>query len=232
MTKVNQMTKHIELSEKLKSEFSDHILSNQVSFDEVTIECETGKLINLLTQLRDHKTFEFDQLIDICAVDYLKYGVYDWETEQASESGFSRGVERQAEKAWSVDKPRFAVVYHLLSTTKNTRLRVKVYVEETHAIVPSAHEIWKAANWFEREAYDLYGILFEGHPDLRRILTDYGFVGHPFRKDFPLSGHVEMRYDAKLKKVIYEPVNIEPRIGVPKVIREDNRYVKPSGEQK
>lgn len=114
------MTKHIELSEKLKSEFSDHILSNQVSFDEVTIECETGKLINLLTQLRDHKTFEFDQLIDICAVDYLKYGVYDWETEQASESGFSRGVERQAEKAWSVDKPRFAVVYHLLSTTKNT----------------------------------------------------------------------------------------------------------------
>src|SRR5690606_5941439 len=114
--------------------------------------------------------------------------------------------------------------YHLLSTTHNHRLRVKVFLEENRLIIPSVHDLWKAANWFEREAYDLYGILFDGHPDLRRILTDYGFVGHPFRKDFPLSGQVEMRYDAQLQKVIYEPVDIEPRVGVPKVIRNDNRY--------
>tara|TARA_Y100000588_G_scaffold385314_1_gene478358 strand:+ start:1169 stop:1852 length:684 start_codon:yes stop_codon:yes gene_type:complete len=220
------MTKHMKLSQQLQLEFSNIILSSQVSFDEVTIECGTEHIHFLLTQLRDIKQFDFNQLIDICAVDYLKYGVYDWETEQASESGFSRGVERQEKNAWDLDKPRFAVVYHLLSTTLNHRLRVKVFIAEDKAIVPSAHDIWKAANWFEREAYDLFGILFEGHPDLRRILTDYGFVGHPFRKDFPLSGHVEMRYDAKLKKVIYEPVDIEPRIGVPKVIREDNRYAK------
>ena len=124
-----------------------------------------------------------------------------------------------------MDKPRFAVVYHLLSTPKNHRLRLTVFVDEACLIVPSVHALWKCANWFEREAYDLYGILFDGHPDLRRILTDYGFIGHPFRKDFPISGHVEMRYDALLKKVIYEPVDIEPRILVPKVIRSDNRYL-------
>ena len=112
----------------------------------------------------------------------------------------------------------------ILSTTKNHRLRVKLFLDELHLIVPSIHHIWKSANWYEREAYDLYGILFEGHPDLRRILTDYGFIGHPFRKDFPLSGQVEMRYDARLQKVIYEPVDITPRVLVPKVIRSDNRY--------
>ena len=123
-----------------------------------------------------------------------------------------------------MNKPRFAVVYHLLSTSKNHRLRLKVFLDESHLIIPSVHEIWKGANWFEREAYDLYGVLFDGHPDLRRILTDYGFIGHPFRKDFPISGHVEMRYDAHLQQVIYEPVDIEPRVLVPKVIRDDNRY--------
>lgn len=138
---------------------------------------------------------------------------------------FSRGVEPLEAKAYALNKPRFAVVYHFLSTIKNHRLRVKVFIEESHLVVPSVHHIWKSANWFEREAYDLYGILFEGHPDLRRILTDYGFIGHPFRKDFPLIGHVEMRYDAQLQKVIYEPVSIEPRTLVPKVIRSDNRYV-------
>ena len=120
---------------------------------------------------------------------------------------------------------RLAVVYHLLSTQHNHRIRVKVPLHENDLIIPSVHDIWKAANWFEREAYDLYGVLFENHPDLRRILTDYGFIGHPFRKDFPVSGHVEMRYDAKLQKVIYEPIDLEPRTLVPKVIRNDNRYV-------
>jgi len=119
-----------------------------------------------------------------------------------------------------------------LSTQKNHRLRVKVFLTEQHTMLPSIHHIWKGANWFEREAYDLYGILFEGHPDLRRILTDYGFIGHPFRKDFPLSGQVEMRYDAKLERVVYEPVDIVPRILVPKVIRNDSRYLVGEGGEK
>ena len=158
-------------------------------------------------------------------VDYLHYGEYDWETETATDKGFSRAVESQESRAFILDKPRFAVVYHLLSISKNHRLRLKVFLDEAHLTVPSAHDVWKGANWFEREAYDLFGVLFENHPDLRRILTDYGFIGHPFRKDFPISGHVEMRYDATLQRVIYEPVDIQPRVLVPKVIRNDNRYL-------
>ncbi len=218
------MTKQENLAEQLRSQLADSLVSINTAFNEVTVECELNLLKEVLFQLRDNQSFAFDQLIDLCAVDYLLYGVYDWETNTASENGFSRGVERQATKACALDKPRFAVVYHLLSTTMNHRLRVKVFVDEATPIVPSVHDIWKGANWFEREAYDLYGVLFEGHPDLRRILTDYGFIGHPFRKDFPLSGHVEMRYDALLKKVIYVPVDIVPRVSVPKVIRTDNRY--------
>ncbi len=219
------MTKNDYLVEKLKTELANHMNAVTVAYDEVTIECDVANLKTLMLELRDLDAFSFDQLIDLCAVDYLLYGEYDWETDSATESGFSRGVERQDAKAYALDKPRFAVVYHLLSTPKNHRVRVKVFVDEKHLIVPSVHHIWKGANWFEREAYDLYGILFEGHPDLRRILTDYGFIGHPFRKDFPLSGQVEMRYDAKLQKVIYAPVDIVPRILVPKVIRNDNRYI-------
>jgi len=212
------------LVEHLNAEVSAYMLALTVANDEVTIDCSVVELTSLLLQLRDHSAFLCDQLIDLCAVDYLYYGQYDWETEPATELGFSRAVEAREEKACIWDKPRFAVVYHLLSTVKNHRIRVKVAVEESSLIVPTVQTIWKSANWFEREAYDLYGILFDGHPDLRRILTDYGFIGHPFRKDFPLSGHVEMRYDATLKKVIYEPVEIVPRISVPKVIRHDNRY--------
>lgn len=219
------MTNLTNLAEKLKTELNSQITSVSIANDEITLECEVGHVKAVLYQLRMHDDFAFDQLIDLCAVDYLLYGEYDWETESASESGFSRGVERQEAKAYAMTKSRFAVVYHLLSTKKNQRLRVKVFIEEEHLVVPSVHDIWKGANWFEREAYDLYGVLFENHPDLRRILTDYGFIGHPFRKDFPLSGHVEMRYDASLQKVIYEPVDIEPRILVPKVIRNDNRYL-------
>lgn len=219
------MTKLINLAEKIKEELSTQIAELITANEELTLECEVDHIKSVLLQLRDHKDFAFDELVDLCAVDYLLYGEYDWETESASENGFSRGVEKQEAKAYVLNKPRFAIVYHLLSTEKNHRLRVKIFVGESNLVVPSVHDIWKGANWFEREAYDLFGILFENHPDLRRILTDYGFIGHPFRKDFPLSGHVEMRYDATLQKVIYEPVNIEPRTLVPKVIRNDNRYI-------
>lgn len=218
------MTKIHNLAENIESNLKESISSLDISYGEITIECEHSKLRSVLTTLRNDDLFLFDQLIDICAVDYLLYGVYDWETNAATEDGFSRGVERQHPRAYKITHPRFAVVYHLLSTQKNHRVRVKVFLEENHLMIPSVHDLWKAANWFEREAYDLFGILFENHPDLRRILTDYGFIGHPFRKDFPLSGHVEMRYDATLEKVIYEPVEIVPRILVPKVIRDDNRY--------
>lgn len=219
------MTKHEILAEKIESELAGLFSEINVAQDEVTVECGTAAIIDVLHQLNQQETLAFDQLIDLCGVDYLRYGAYDWETQAATEKGFSRGVERNESKAHTLDKPRFAVVYHLLSTTLNHRIRVKVFLSESHLILPTACGIWKSANWFEREAYDLYGILFDGHPDLRRILTDYGFIGHPFRKDFPLSGHVEMRYDAYLQKVIYEPVDIEPRVLVPKVIREDNRYL-------
>lgn len=219
------MTKLTSLAEKLNIEFGTLISSISQAYDEITLECEVAHIKEILNQLKTHKHFAFDQLIDLCAVDYLLYGDYDWETESASESGFSRGVERQPARAYALTKPRFAVVYHLLSTKLNHRIRVKIFVEESYLMVPSVQDIWKSANWYEREAYDLYGILFENHPDLRRILTDYGFIGHPFRKDFPLSGYVEMRYDATLQQVIYEPVDIEPRILVPKVIRNDNRYL-------
>ena len=219
------MTKLTNLAEKLTDELSNFILSITLANDEITLECDLGHLKDALSQLRTHESFAFDQLIDLCVVDYLLYGEYDWETQSATATGFSRGVERQEAKEYALTKPRFAVVYHLLSTTLNQRVRVKIFIGEAHLIVPSVHEIWKGANWFEREAYDLFGVLFDGHPDLRRILTDYGFIGHPFRKDFPLSGQVEMRYDATLQKVIYEPVDIQPRVLVPKVIRNDNRYL-------
>jgi len=219
------MTKHDYLAERLHAELASSLVSVNVECNEITAECEKKAIKAVLLQLRDQAEFAFDQLIDLCVVDYLTYGEYDWETDAATENGFSRGVEDQEFKAYTFNKPRFAVVYHLLSTTKNHRLRLKVFLQENQLNIPSAHEIWKGANWFEREAYDLFGVLFDGHPDLRRILTDYGFIGHPFRKDFPLSGHVEMRYDAALQKVIYDPVDIEPRILVPKVIRNDNRYL-------
>jgi NADH-quinone oxidoreductase subunit C len=195
------------------------------AYGELNIECSVEHISNLLNILKTKKPFLFDMLIDICAVDYLNFGEYDWETDSATESGFSRGVDTQNNEIEVKNHPRFAVVYHLLSIKNNLRCRVKVYMDESNLSIPSATNIWEGANWFEREAYDMYGILFEGHPDLRRLLTDYGFIGHPFRKDFPVSGHVEMRYDATLKRVVYEPVEIEPRVLVPKVIRKDNRYL-------
>lgn len=221
------MSKIESLVDHLNTELTASVQTITLTHHEVTLECRVADLKTILLQLRDQAIFSFDQLIDVCAVDYLVYGKFDWETEPATERGFSRATASQESHCGTWDKPRFAVVYHLLSTINNHRLRVKVFVNESNLIVPSVMDLWKSADWFEREAYDLYGILFDGHPDLRRILTDYGFIGHPFRKDFPVSGYVEMRYDATLQKVIYEPVDIEPRILVPKVIRHDSRYKKP-----
>ena len=166
--------------------------------------------------------------MDVCGVDYLDYGKSEWVGDDATSTGFERGVMRERKlQAHEFTGPRFAVVYHLLSIALNQRIRVKVRLEEADLLVDSVVEIWPSANWFEREAFDFYGILFKGHPDLRRILTDYGFIGHPFRKDFPLSGYVEVRYDATQQRVVYEPVDIEPRVLVPKVIRDDSRYRHP-----
>lgn len=224
------MIKQKKLYDALRSVWNNPETDWVDAFGELTMIIDSSALIPVMTALRDHADFAFDQLIDVCGVDYLHYGLSQWETDAASSTGFSRAVsepvmvcksEGEADKA--SNQKRFAVVYHLLSTTKNHRLRVKVYLDEALPVVASIVSIWRSANWFEREAYDMFGILFEDHPDLRRVLTDYGFIGHPFRKDFPLSGHVEMRYDATLQKVIYEPVDIEPRTLVPKVIRDTTK---------
>jgi NADH-quinone oxidoreductase subunit C len=187
--------------------------------------------------LRDSPEFAFEMLIDVCGVDYLTYGESEWETRSASEVGFSRGVDREVivpDADTKFDPQRFAVVYQLLSISKNHRLRLRVYTgSENPPVVPSVVEIWSSADWYERETFDLFGILFEGHPDLRRILTDYGFIGHPFRKDFPVSGNVEMHYDEKQGRVVYRPVDIQPRTLVPRTIRDDTRYtpdIKESGD--
>ncbi len=206
--------------ETIQARFPDAIIKANVTLGEVTIELKRDTLRAVCTALRDE--FQFEQLIDIAGVDYAQYGMSEWETEAATYGGFERGVERRQELIW--DNPRFAVVYHLLSVTHNHRLRLRVFAEGEPPIIDSIHDIWAAANWYEREAFDLFGILFQDHPDLRRLLTDYGFIGHPFRKDFPLIGNVEVRYDAAQRRVIYEPVSIEPRTLVPKVIRKDNRY--------
>ena len=193
---------------------------------ELTYEVPRENLVEVATALRDELGFE--QLVDLCGVDYLTYGTDEWMTESATERGFSRGVQRDSvimDESDTFDPRRFAVVYHLLSLKHNERLRLRVFTgSDNPPVVDSVVDIWNSANWFEREAFDLYGILFDGHPDLRRILTDYGFIGYPFRKDFPLIGTVEVRYDPEKGRVAYQPVSIEPRTLVPKVIRDDNRY--------
>jgi NADH-quinone oxidoreductase subunit C len=164
-------------------------------------------------------------LMDVAGVDYLHHGRDEWQTVTATHSGFSRGRVARTQAPDPNMPGRFAVVYQLLSLKHNRRLRLRVKCPDSQEpVVDSVIEIWAAANWFEREAFDLFGILFKGHPDLRRILTDYGFIGHPFRKDFPLSGNVEVLYDVEKKRVVYQPVSIEPRVLVPKVIRHDHRY--------
>jgi NADH-quinone oxidoreductase subunit C len=221
------MTDISVLQTRMLERFTTRIQSAEVAFGELTLVVSRDKLIDIALILRDEPEFAFDFLSDICGVDYLHYGLSEWETESATTNGFERGVTRfqtGINKSEKTGSARFAAVYHLLSLKHNHRVRIRVPLEESNLVVPSVVEIWPSANWFEREAYDLFGILFHGHPDLRRILTDYGFVGFPFRKDFPLIGNVEVRYDAAEKRVVYEPVNIEPRVLEPKVIRQDNRY--------
>lgn len=215
---------------------------------ELSYAVAPGDLLDCCRILRDTEGLQFEMLMDVCGVDYLSYGRAEWDTASATATGFSRGVlglgdsragdpvsgdpgsgsqsagELLAETDYQPPS-RFAVVYHLLSISNNARLRLKVACEDDERpIVDSVTGVWASADWFEREAFDLFGILFTGHPDLRRILTDYGFIGHPFRKDFPLIGKAEVRYDPKKGRVVYEPVSIEPRTLVPKAIRDDNRY--------
>ncbi|HET8807475.1 MAG TPA: NADH-quinone oxidoreductase subunit C [Methylophaga sp.] len=210
------------LKQQLQQHFQDALIDCGYACGEITLYIDTEHLLKVCQALRDD--FGFSQLMDLCGVDYSAYGDSGWETKQASEHGFSRAREPQDHQQTEVEGYRFAVVYHLLSVANNHRLRLKVHLTAEDAMIDSVTGIWACADWYEREAFDLFGILFRGHNDLRRILTDYGFVGHPFRKDFPLIGNVEMRYDETQKRVIYEPVSIEPRTLVPRVIRDDNRY--------
>ncbi len=181
--------------------FGDAVVAAHEHVGELTLEIRRADLLQVCRSLRDDPDFAYEQLMDVCGVDYLDYG-------RESEKGVRPG-------------PRYAVVYHLLSLEHNHRLRLRAFLDDDMPLVASVVDVWSAANWFEREAFDLFGIVFEGHPDLRRILTDYGFVGHPFRKDFPLIGQVEMRYDPDKQRVVYQPVSIEPRTLVPRVIRDE-----------
>ena len=189
------MSASVPLLQKLNQRFVDVIQEMTIALDEISLEISAEQLLEVCLALRDEADFKFELLVDICVVDYSDYGVSEWH------------------------KPRFAVVYHFLSLVHNQRLRLRVFATAEPPQVPSVITLWPAANWYEREAFDLYGVFFVGHPDLRRLLTDYGFVGHPFRKDFPLTGHVEVRYDANQARVIYQPVTVTPRTLVPKTIR-------------
>ncbi len=220
-----------QLAEQITQHFGDRLSAVVDAVGEVTVEVPCAELVAVATALRDEASFHFEVLIDVCGVDYLHYGSDEWATEESSSSGFSRGVNAAEAGRMGVDtrdlvveRPRstrrFAAVYQLLSIRNNRRLRLKVFApDDDLPVIPSVIGVWSSANWYEREAFDLFGILFDGHPDLRRLLTDYGFVGHPFRKDFPLTGNVEVIYDAEKKRVVYQPVSIEPRVLVPKVIR-------------
>ena len=221
------------LSDQLEACFGDRITVSEPGPGMVTIEVPVDEWLEVAQTLRDDPRFGFAQLTDLCGVDYLGFGQVEWETTEASHEGFSRGVEGMGPGRFdwknrpesSDAEQRFCVVVHLLSTSNNQRLRMKTFaVDEGLPMVPSLIEIWSSVNWYERETFDLFGIIFEGHPDLRRILTDYGFTGHPFRKDFPLIGNVTVRYDEEKGRVVYEPVEIEPRVLVPRVIRDDSRY--------
>jgi NADH-quinone oxidoreductase subunit C len=226
--------------ERLRAKLQDRMLSALDALGETTIEIAPDAWAESARILRDDPDLSFEQLTDLCGVDYLGWGEDEWETDDVSSEGFSRGVEGEGPGRfrWE-DRPRgagpdkrFATVVHLLSIRHNRRLRIRCFAADNSLpVVSSLVDVWPVANWFEREAFDLFGIVYEGHPDLRRILTDYGFVGHPFRKDFPLTGNVEVRYDAERRRVVYEPVSIEPRVGVPRVVREDSRWQQAATEQ-
>ncbi len=219
------MTSRIEtLASKVESRCEGQVTRIASSCGELTYEVAAGKLVEICRILRDDPDLRFEQLVDLSPVDYLAFGSTEWNTFESTGTGFSRSVERDLPETTGQPR-RFGVAYHLLSVTHNWRLRVRSYcLEGEPPVIDSVNDVWASANWYEREAFDLFGIFFNGHPDLRRILTDYGFIGHPFRKDFPLIGNVEVRYDAAKGRVVYQPVSIEPRTLVPRVIRDDNRY--------
>ncbi|MFT5503670.1 MAG: NADH-quinone oxidoreductase subunit C [Gammaproteobacteria bacterium] len=231
-----------QLSDALETTFGDKQVEISEAYGELTAIVSPENLVLVATELRDSDVFSFEQLLDVCGVDYSQFGQVEWQTSDASRSGFSRGVSDASsagrlqfgDEVVSVASSgtRFAAVYHLISYKYNRRLRLKVFAsDDDFPVIPSVINVWRVADWYEREAFDLFGILFSDHPDLRRILTDYGFVGHPFRKDFPMIGHVEMRYDPAKQRVIYEPVSIEPRVLVPRVKREDHRYLSDDPEE-
>ena len=200
-----------------------------------TYECQIKNYLEVCELLKNDPKLDFDTLIDLCGIDYLHYGLDEWSSEQASKEGFSRGASRLDmnvnlnRNTKLKPRSRFAVQLQLLSVTRNHRLSLKVYLNDDESI-PTIKHIWSSVDWFEREAFDLFGIIFIGHEDLRRILTDYGFSGHPFRKDYPVSGYSEVRYDPQQGRVVYEPVSIEPRVQIPKSIRDDSRYANGSEE--
>jgi len=192
---------------------------------ELAYEVQPAALLSVCRTLRDRAELKFEMLMDLAGIDYLQYRTDDWQTFSATRSGFSRARVEEGPVADPAAPGRFAVVYNLLSISHNQRVRLVAKCPDTaEPVLDSVVDIWASANWFEREAFDLFGILFRGHPDLRRILTDYGFIGHPFRKDFPLIGNVEVRYDPDRQRVVYQPVSIAPRVLVPKLIRHDHRY--------
>jgi NADH-quinone oxidoreductase subunit C len=201
------MTTKLEtLEAALRNALGDDLQSLTVALGEITVVVKAANYLSAMRMMRDHADLRFEELIDLCGIDYSTYG------------------------DGAYDGPRFAVVSHLISMSHNWRVRVRVFApDDDMPLVASLVDVWPAANWYEREAFDFFGILFDGHNDLRRILTDYGFIGHPFRKDFPVTGYVEMRYDPEQKRVIYQPVTIEPRENVPRVIREENYGIKNHG---
>ncbi|MFZ6814441.1 NADH-quinone oxidoreductase subunit C [Undibacterium sp. Rencai35W] len=198
------MTTKLEILEAaVKDVLGDRLLQSTMALGELTVVVAPQVYLQVMQDLRDHSSTAFEELIDLCGVDYSAYGDGEW------------------------TGARFAAVSHLLSIKHNWRLRVRVFAaDDEMPVLPSVIDVWNAANWYEREAFDFFGILFDGHNDLRRILTDYGFIGHPFRKDFPVSGYVEMRYDSEQKRVVYQPVTIDPRENVPRIIREEHYGVK------
>jgi NADH-quinone oxidoreductase subunit C len=230
---------HASLTDRLRTRFGERLLALVETHDQVAVEFAPSEWLGAVRALRDEPEFRFEQLSDLCGVDYLGYGEDEWDTSDVTAEGFSRGVEGMGPGrfAWA-DRPRgrgperrFAVVVHLLSLANNRRIRLRCFATDNDLpVVPSLTGLYPVADWFEREAFDLFGIVFEGHPDLRRILTDYGFVGHPFRKDFPMIGNVEVRYDPERGRVVYEPVSIEPRVNVPKVVRFDSRWQQAAAE--
>jgi NADH-quinone oxidoreductase subunit C len=214
-----------EQANAVAARFGESVRRVESRCGELAFEVATGELPAVCAVLRDEPAFRYEQLVDLTCVDYLEFGNVEWNTSSATRSGFSRGVNRRSDAEQPADERRFVVVYHLQSVSLNRRLRLRAWCEPGEPPqIDSVIELWSSADWYEREAFDLFGIVFCGHPDLRRLLTDYGFVGHPFRKDFPLIGNVEVRYDPGKGRVVYEPVSIEPRTLVPRVIRDDNRY--------